>query len=189
MEDLLDGIVAIADAFDRAEVPHSFGGAIALGYYATARATHDIDINIYLEVEDAERALVSLQALGVPAASEGQRTEIRRSGQTRLHWGKIPLDLFFSNLDFHESCRQRRRQYPLLDHTIYVLSPEDLIICKVAFGRDKDTRDISHMLDTVGAGLDVSYVLHWVETLVGGDTDPARELASELTKRSLAPTS
>lgn len=89
MEDLLEAIIAIAHAFDRVEIPHSFGGAIALGYYATARAT----------------------------------------------------------------------------------------------------RDISHMLDTVGAGLDVSYVLRWVEALVGSDTDSARQLVHELTRRSLTPAS
>ena len=187
MEDLLERIIEIAEAFGRAEIPHSFGGAIALGYYATARATRDIDINIYLKVDDAERALCSLQELGVPKASKNQKEEIRRSGHTRLHWGEIPLDLFFSNLDFHESCRERRRQYALLDHTIYVLSPEDLIVCKVAFGRDKDTRDISQMLDSVGERLDVSYVLKWVEAIVGSDANPARELTLALARRSLIP--
>ncbi len=37
MEDLLERVIAIAQAFGRAEIPHSFGGAIALGYYASAQ--------------------------------------------------------------------------------------------------------------------------------------------------------
>ncbi len=89
MEDLLERIIAIADTFGRAEIPHSFGGAIALGYYATARATHDI----------------------------------------------------------------------------------------------------SQMLDTVGERLDVSYVLQWVETIVGSDTNAAQDLAHALARRSLIPAS
>jgi hypothetical protein len=60
MEDLLARVTAIAQAFGRAEIPHSFGGAIALGYYASARPTRDIDINVYLRVDDAGRALDSM---------------------------------------------------------------------------------------------------------------------------------
>jgi hypothetical protein len=48
MEDLLERVIAIAQAFGRVDIPHSFGGAIALGYYAPARPTRDIDINVYL---------------------------------------------------------------------------------------------------------------------------------------------
>ena len=187
MEDLLERVIAIAQAFGRSEIPHSFGGAIALGYYAYARPTRDIDINVYLRVDDAGRALDSLQGLGVPEANDAQRAEIQRSGQTRLYWDEVPLDLFFWNLDFHASCCERRRQYALLDHTIDVLSPEDLIVCKVAFGREKDTRDIVQILDSIGERLDVPYVLHWVEAIVGTDAAPSQQLTRALAQRSLLP--
>ena len=73
MEDLLERVIAVAQVFGRAGTPHSFGGAIALGYYAPARPTYDIDINVYLRVDDAGRALDSLRELGVPEASDDQR--------------------------------------------------------------------------------------------------------------------
>jgi len=187
MEDLLERVIAIARAFGRAEIPHSFGGAIALGYYASARPTRDIDINVYLEVDDAWRALGSLHELGVPEANDDQRAKIQRDGQTRLYWDDIPLDLFFWNLEFHASCRERRRQYALLDHTIDVLSPEDLVVCKVAFARDKDARDITQLLDTMGERLDVPYVLHWVEAIVGAHTASTQQLTHALAQRSLLP--
>ncbi len=59
----------------------------------------------------------------------------------------------------------------------------------IAFGRDKDTRDISQMLDSMGERLDVSYVLQWVEAIVGSDTNQAQELTHALARRSLIPTS
>ncbi len=187
MEDLLERVVAIAQGFDRAEIPHSFGGAIALAYYGSARPTRDIDINVYLAVGNAGRALDSLHELGVPEADEKQWAKIRSEGQVRLFWDEIPLDLFFWNLDFHASCCERRRQYTLEDHTIDVLSPEDLIVCKVAFARSKDARDISLMLDFMGASLDVAYLLRWVTEIVGTDTDAAQELIHALKQRSLLP--
>jgi hypothetical protein len=187
MEDLLERVIAIAQVFGRAGIPHSFGGAIALGYYAQARPTYDIDINVYLRVDDAGRALDSLQELGVPEASDDQRARIRRDGQTRLYWDDVPLDLFFWNLEFHASCCSRRRSHALLDHTIDILSPEDLIVCKVAFGRDKDTRDVLQILDSMGEHLELRYVLHWVEVIVGIDAAPARRLTQALAQRSLLP--
>jgi hypothetical protein len=180
MEDLLERVVAIADAFDRAGVPHSFGGAIALGFYAEVRLTHDIDINVYLGVDDADRALESLYALGVPIASPGQRDDIRRDGQTRLRWDHIPIDLFFWNLDFHRSCAERRRLYDLLGREIAVLSPEDLIVCKVAFGRAKDAIDIRGMIRSVGAELDIAYVRRWVTEIVATDAPAVRDLERAL---------
>jgi hypothetical protein len=185
--DLLERVLAIADAFDEARVPHSFGGAIALGYYGLVRGTHDIDVNVYLDVDRAGRALDALSALGVPPADAAQREEIRRRGQTRLRWEGVPLDLFFANLAFHASCRARTRRHVLMDRTIDVLGPEDLIVCKVAFARPKDGRDVEAMLDNLGQGLDVAYVLRWVEAIVGLDTAAARALVAGLASRALAP--
>jgi hypothetical protein len=176
MEDLLERVVAIADAFDRTAVPHSFGGAIALGFYAEVRLTHDIDLNVYLGVDDADRALASLHALGIPDASASQRADILRDGQTRLRWDRIPIDLFFSNLDFHRSCAERRRRFDLLGREIAVLSPEDLIVCKVAFGRAKDAIDVRTMVHTLAAELDEAYVRRWVSEIVDADAPAVRDL-------------
>jgi hypothetical protein len=185
--DLLQRVVAIARAFDAAGVPHSFGGAIALGYYGLVRATHDIDLNVYLDVDRAQRALDALCGLGVEAPGAAQRAEIRRSAQTRLRWDGVPVDLFFWNLDFHASCLARRRPHALLEHAIDVLGPEDLIVCKVAFAREKDGRDVEAMLDAMGSALDVRYLIGWVESIVGLDAPAARQLVRALESRSLLP--
>lgn len=187
MEDLLEKVIAISESFRQAEIPHSFGGAIALGYYGYVRGTGDIDINVYLAVDAARPALDSLYELGVLTASEKQLTQIRRSGQTRLFWDEVPLDLFFWNMDFHASCCERRRHYALLEHTIDVLSPEDLVVRKVAFARAKDSHDIQQMLDAMGDRLDVAYVLSWVERIVGEDAASARDLIDALVQRGLMP--
>ena len=186
MEDLLERVVAIAEAFERAEIAHSFGGAIALGYYHTFRATHDIDVNVYLSSDEADRALEALHAVGVPRASSEARAQIERDAQTRLRWGRVPVDLFFSNLPFHEGCLARRRVGALLGREIQLLGPEDLIVCKVAFGREKDDRDVVALLDTMGERLDLGLCLHWIDDIVGPDADSARRFREALDERSLA---
>jgi hypothetical protein len=48
---LPEKVVAIDRALD--DVPHAFGGALALAYYAEPRATVDIDLNVFVPVADA----------------------------------------------------------------------------------------------------------------------------------------
>jgi hypothetical protein len=53
---LPEKIVAIDEAL--AEIPHAFGGALALAYYAEPRATVDIDINVFIPATEARRLAV-----------------------------------------------------------------------------------------------------------------------------------
>ena len=50
-------IVAIERALVDAAIPHAFGGANALAYYATPRATADIDLNVFVPASRAVRVL------------------------------------------------------------------------------------------------------------------------------------
>src|SRR4029079_9320585 len=47
---LAERIVALDEAL--ADVPHAFGGALALAYYAEPRATVDIDLNLFVPATD-----------------------------------------------------------------------------------------------------------------------------------------
>ncbi len=93
----LDGlgsrIVAVHEMLDSLSVPHQFGGAIALAWYRSPRATTDIDLNITLAPAEAEPVLGALGHLGV-TVSEGDRATIARDGQARLDWDGSYLDLF-----------------------------------------------------------------------------------------------
>ena len=90
-------VVEINRALDRHEVPHAFGGALALAYWSLdPRGTSDIDVNVFLPVADCERALRALPS-GVERP-DGTADQIRRDGQIRLWWEGTPVDLFFDRL-------------------------------------------------------------------------------------------
>jgi hypothetical protein len=58
---LAEQIVAVDEALTAAEVPHAFGGALALAYHiAEPRATVDIDVNIWVDVDRATQVMRSL---------------------------------------------------------------------------------------------------------------------------------
>ena len=51
-----------------AAVPHAFGGALALAYWAEPRATVDIDVNVFVPTERVGAVLDPLAALGADTA-------------------------------------------------------------------------------------------------------------------------
>jgi hypothetical protein len=139
-------VVALERAFRAAGVPHAFGGAIALAYYAVPRGTQDVDINLFVPPSELGRVLAVLEPLGVAAPSDAARHQLDRDGQLRVFWEATPLDLFFSYDALHDACSERRRQVAFPGERLAILSAEDLAIFKVLFAREKDWRDLLELL-------------------------------------------
>jgi hypothetical protein len=160
------------------DVPHAFGGALALAYYAEPRATIDIDLNVFVGVDRVEDVAELLASVGVAIAPGVEL--IRRDGQARAFWDETPIDLFFSYDAFHEAAAAKRRSVPFADATIPILAVEHLVVCKVIFNRPKDWVDIDAIRE-LGTAIGVAEVLRWVGRFVG-DEDPRYErIAAVLT--------
>ena len=171
-------------ALDRAlaTIPHAFGGALALAYYAEPRATIDIDLNLFVPAERFPDVAAPLVALGASADDPGVAELVRRDGQARVFWDATPIDLFFAYDAFHDAAAKGRLVVPFADATIPILAAEHLIVCKAVFNRAKDWVDIDAMI-AAEASFDVAEVLRWVGR-IAGDEDPRYErVASVLTRR------
>jgi hypothetical protein len=169
---LLDEKVALlARALTRAGVPHAFGGAIALAYYATPRGTRDVDINVFLPTSAFDLVLEALQPLGVEAPTQSVRRTLERDERVRLLWDTTPLDLFFSYNELHDACLERQKRVPFGGERIVILSPEDLAIFKVLFARDKDWRDLREMLFAQGPDFEAAYAIGWLERILAPDDE------------------
>ena len=173
---LPEKIVAVGTALAEARIPHAFGGALALAYYAEPRATVDIDVNVFVEPEEADRVEAALAPLGVEANPD--RLALERDGQSRWRWGPTPIDLFFNNDPIHDAMKERMRRVPFAEGRIPILGPEHLLLCKLAFDRPKDWLDIEQML-LLDPDLDRDEIDRWLDRLVGDD-DPRRLRLAEL---------
>lgn len=163
-------------------IPHAFGGALALAYYAEPRATIDIDLNLFIPADRFSEVAAPLVALGATADDPAVAELVRRDGQVRVMWDQTPLDLFFAYDPFHAAAAARRRAVPFADETIPILDAAHLVVCKAVFNRPKDWVDIDAML-ALDAVIDVAEVLRWVGRLAG-DEDPRYErIAAILTRR------
>lgn len=165
-----------------ASVPHAFGGALALAYYAEPRATVDIDLNVFVGAERFPEVRALLDATGVSASDPETEDLARRDGQVRVFWDATPIDLFFAYDPFHRAAARACQVVPFAGTSIPILGAAHLVICKVVFDRPKDWVDIDAMLAT-GTTVDVAEVLRWVGR-IAGDEDPRYErIAAVLTGR------
>lgn len=158
-------IVAIERALSAGDIPHAFGGANALAYYGTPRATADIDLNVFVPVSRAREVLQVLGDLGATSPDPGVLERIEREGQITVFWERTPIDVFFSYDPLHESSMRRRRRVDFGGDPIHVLSAEDLMTYKVLFNREKDWNDIAEMVYAANESLDFDYVRGWVERI------------------------
>jgi hypothetical protein len=169
-------LVAIERAFVEAEIPHAFGGANALAYYATPRATIDIDLNVFADATRAREVLALLGRLGAGVDAPELAERIERDGQARVFWDGTPIDLFFAYDPLHESSMRRRRRVDFGADRIHVLSAEDLIVYKLIFDRDKDWRDVAEVIFAANAPLDFDYVRGWLDRILEPDAPQRHRL-------------
>lgn len=142
---LPEKLVAIHRALAAADLPHAFGGAIALAYATLdPRGTSDIDVNIFVDAAEAARGLAALPT-GV-AQPDGTAEAIARDGQIRLWWDETPVDVFFDTVPIHADAAAHRRTVPFAGTQIPVLGPVELAVFKALFDRTKDWADIEAML-------------------------------------------
>lgn len=177
---LADKILRLHAGLQRARIPHAFGGALALAYYGTPRATVDIDVNVFIST-DAYRSLASvLRRLRVKDVPE--RMPASPEGQVRIWWDSTPADFFFSYDEVHDAMQAAIRNVPFGDKTITILAPEHLLVAKAVFDRPKDWIDIEQVLIAVD-DFDVEEVRRWLVHIAGeSDSRTKRflKLASEL---------
>ncbi len=179
MTSLVEAIVTLEAALDAADVPHAFGGALALAFHIEEpRGTRDIDVNIFMAPAEVERVFAALPD-GV-ARTDADADRVRRDGQVRVFWDDTPLDLFFTTHAFHDLARVRVDRVPFAGITIPVLGATELVVFKAFFDRTKDWADIEAIADAGTA--DLHAAIGWLVDLLGGD-DPRVERLRALVRR------
>ena len=170
---VLERAIALHRAFDAAGIPHAFGGALALAYHVDEpRGTRDIDVNVSVDVDQAERVFAALPADLPWSARDLQR--VRKDGQVRLLWPvedspspPIPVDLFLPQHVLHGVVATRTELVSMLDAQVPIICATDLTIFKLLFDRGKDWGDVESMLRF--GRVDVQEVIRWLKDIVGPD--------------------
>ncbi len=162
----------ITEILDEGSVPYMLTGSLAAAYYATPRATQDIDVVIEASLEQLSNLVQKLTEAGLYVSVEAAHEASRLEGQfnaidPETGWKAdfiIRKDRPFSASEF-----ERRRTASVLGLDLSLASAEDLIIAKLEWakkgGSELQLRDVQAILRSQLDHLDQSYIEHWAEEL------------------------
>ncbi|MEX2254281.1 MAG: hypothetical protein WEC34_02475 [Acidimicrobiia bacterium] len=172
-------IVALHHALDDAEIPHAFGGALALAWCTQrARGTIDVDLNVFVGLDRTRDVMAALPAEVV--RSEADRMTLERDGQVRVWWDATPVDLFLNTTPYHEELARRTHLEPFAGDDVPFLGCTDLAVFKAFFDRTRDWADLEEM--AAAGTLDRELVLGILVQYLGPD-DPRIARLRELPDR------
>lgn len=169
LADFLAGIIRV---LEDVRVPYMLTGSLAAAYYASPRATQDVDLVIEATDPQIDGLVDALSAEGLYVSRDAALQAGRAGGQfnaidPETGWKAdliIRRDRPFSEKEF-----RRRRRATLLGLELTLTSPEDLVIAKLEWSVLGDSelqrRDLVQLLEGVGPTLDRGYIEEWVSQL------------------------
>lgn len=172
---------AVADLLEKNGFSYAIGGAIALGFYAPPRGTVDVDVNVFVSLDDElDRLVETLERSGFTSTDSPARLRSAAvsDGQFRGTISGLRLDVFIPAVPFYAALEVLRRSVTLLGAPIWILGPEDLVVLKLMFFRRKDLADVEAVLRDQGASFDRDYVRGTLTELVGRDDERLSALDS-----------
>jgi hypothetical protein len=172
---LAERLLELHRSLDATDVPHAFGGAIALAYWTLdPRGTSDIDVNVFLPAEECPIGLAALPA-GIEQPP-GTAEAIAREGQLRLWWAGTPVDVFFDYVPLHADAARNAQIVEFAGTAIPILGPVELTVFKAMFDRTRDWADIEAMASA--HTLDFAAIEIALRTLIEDDDPRFARLAA-----------
>lgn len=190
-----DFLHTIVDTLEKLGVTYMLGGSVASSLYGEPRSTRDVDIALFLPLEQANRLVQAFQDLGYFVDLEAVIDAVIHNLPLNVIDAKsgYKVDFFLIEVDrptpLEQSALARRRRVVYDENQgaqVSLYSPEDVIVYKLKYflaGRsDKHLRDIAAMLVVQGEALDYAYIEHWAGEIDA--LDVWRHLLAEYHRRT-----
>lgn len=163
----------IVDSLNANHVPYAVMGGLAVRAHAIPRPTNDVDLTIVCPHESFRALLKTWESacIHVPEIYlTGWLDRVAGMSLVKLKTKVSPehfvdLDIFLCETEFQRSLMSRRVEASMDDaRTLWVVSPEDLILLKLLANRPRDLIDVADVLFVQGE-LDRAYMTHWANQL------------------------
>jgi len=171
----------LAARLEAANCEYALGGAIALGFWAEARGTLDVDVTLFLPTDNPAGCTQLLEKIGCEFDHARALQMLQEHNFCQAQLLGIRLDVFLPMSSIYELAKSRRRQVPIGNQRAYIWDAESLCVFKMMFFRQKDLVDIQSILRSQGSSLDRAWIEQSLVNLYG-NRDPRitrwRELAT-----------
>jgi len=158
-----DVMLRVVDALERANIPHMLVGSFSSNLHGIPRATEDVDFVIQL---DAPLTAEFSRLLGEDFEPELQLSFETNTGTQRQEFHvrgtEFKAELFrLSDDPFDQQRFQRRQLYEAAGRRLYFPTPEDVIVMKLRWAREKDKADVYAVMSVKRGRLDWPYIERW----------------------------
>jgi hypothetical protein len=170
----------VAQTLERIGVPYAVGGSLASSLHGIMRSTLDVDILADMKFEHIQPLVTALSS-EFYADDEMMRDAIEHHSSFNLiHYETaFKVDIFIRKTRAFDRMQLERRRSAIIatdpEQSVYVVSPEDIILAKLEWFRmggevsDRQWGDVMGVLKTRGGDLDRDYLRKWGGELKVGD--------------------
>ena len=174
--DYIAAALAVVEVLESQSIAYLIGGSVASGIHGMPRSTQDIDLVVELSLPQAA-PFVHRLGTGFYVDLEAVEEAVRRHRSFNLiHLETmVKVDLFVAKEEaFVRSQMARRQRHVLLrnpERCVYVASPEDTILAKLAWYRSGGETSSSQWSDVLGvmkiqgSRLDKAYLEQWASRI------------------------
>jgi hypothetical protein len=157
----------LAAALEAQGHDYAIGGAIALSFWGDPRGTIDVDLTLFLPMEQSRKCLDILKDIGCQFDEPSALASLNEHGFCKAACGGLKVDVFLASIPFYEEARRRRSRKPIEGQEVWIWDAETLAVFKMMFFRLKDLADIEQILRARGSQLDRAWVRQQLESMYG----------------------
>lgn len=170
----------VTQTLEQIGIPYAVGGSLASSMHGVMRSTLDVDIVADMKLEHI-KPLVAALSKEFYADDEMMKDAIEHHGSFNLiHYETaFKADIFIRKLRAFDQMQLERRRTSVIatdpEYSVYVVSPEDIILSKLEWYRvggevsDRQWRDILGVLKTRAGELEMDYLRKWANELKVAD--------------------
>lgn len=159
-------LFTVADLLENLGAPHFIFGAVAVGIWGRIRTTLDVDFLVQTDEEGLSRVEATAESAGVEVDRRWlDWNPTRRGVHLRLILEPFRADVVRALGDHDRAAMERRRRVTWRGRSLWVVSPEDLILQKVKAQRDYDFSDAVSVVEEQKGRLDEEYLGLWARRL------------------------
>lgn len=155
--------------FSSQKIKYVVLGGVAVSVYGEPRLTGDIDVNILLGQNRIPELLKKFKKHGLSPVLARSKKIARETGVIPLRFtrggfpGRADIIIAQNVLEFNAIKRSRLRKINGMQ--VKLISPEDLIIHKIASQRSRDFEDLKGILIRQKGKLDKKYIRYWLKKI------------------------
>lgn len=170
----------VAQTLEQLGIAYAVGGSLASSLHGVMRSTLDVDIVADMRLEHVP-LLVAALSKKFYADDEMMRDAIQHHSSFNLvHYETaFKVDIFICKLRAFDRMQLERRRTSIIatdpEQSVYVVSPEDIILAKLEWYRmggevsERQWRDILGVLKIRAGELDLDYLHQWANELKVSD--------------------